>query len=152
MGRRVWLLCVALVLAPGLALGGCATGAPSPSVTVSVGPAGPPPSPTTPSCPMGLDLNESDMGASRCVAVGGLVLVQLHGQAGQDWSAPQTSAADVLAPGTPSASDHVARAVFTASRTGTADITSSRSACPPPAPGSVACHAIAAFRVTVTVR
>jgi hypothetical protein len=148
MGRRVWLLSVALILA----LGGCATGSPSRSATVSVGPAGPPPSPTTNACPMGLDLIETDTGATPCIAVGGLVLVQLHGQPGQDWSAPQTSTVEVLAPGTPATSDHVARAVFTARRPGTADITSSRSACPPPAPGSVACHAIQAFHVTVTVR
>ena len=149
MGRRVWLLCVALVLA----VGGCTTGAPSPSITISVGPAAPPSSPTTSACPMGLDLTETDTGATPCLAVGGTALVQLHGQEGQDWAVPQTSAPDVLGPaGTATTSEHVARAVFVAARPGTADITSSRSACPPPVPGSAACHAIQAFHVTVTVR
>jgi hypothetical protein len=149
MGRRVWLLCAALVLA----LSGCTTGAPSHGITISAGPAGPAPTPTTSACPMGLILTETDTGATPCIAVGGTILVELHVQDGQDWALPQTSVPDVLRPsGTATTSEHVARAVFVAARPGTADITSSRSACPSPAPGSAACHAIAAFRVTVTVR
>jgi hypothetical protein len=93
----------------------------------------------------------------QCVGVGGSVLVTLHGGTGQEWGPVQSSAADVLQPVSPAAtlalpSAHVTVAAFAAERAGSADLSSSRNACPPPAPGSVACHAIQAFRVTLTVR
>jgi hypothetical protein len=146
MRRRVWLLCVALVLG----LGGCATGAPS-----GLSSAGASTTPSSlPGCPASLDVNNADNGKTVCVTRGGAVTVSLLGSPGQDWAPLQVSPAQVLTavPISRSGPADMTVSAYTAAAAGMADLTSSRSACPPPAPGSVACHATQAFRVTVTVR
>jgi hypothetical protein len=139
-------LALALLLAAGLA--GCATtaqpggGAPGTDA----------PSPT--GCPQLLNLTQADSG-TRCVALGGSVDVVLVGLSGQEWAKPQLSADGVLRSaairvgGLPS---YTTFAGFDAAGKGTVDITSSRSACGPPSPGSAACHAQQGWRITVTVR
>ena len=130
-------------------LTGCAT-------TVQPGAPAPAPVPTgtgVGGCPRVLNLSEVDSGTSRCVAVGGSVVVTLTGRPGQDWAPPELSVPGVLKsePVSASGSAQTIRR-YTAVGPGTADITTSRSACPPPAPGAVACHAMQGWRVTVTVR
>jgi hypothetical protein len=146
MRRFGWLAPVAVILG----LGGCATGAgsgPSPA-----GPSTEPPSASA--CASSLDLNDTDNGKTACVTRGGTVTVSLTGAAGQEWASPQTSPAGVLTAAalSYSAPPYTMARAFNAVAAGTAQIMSSRSACPPPSPGSVACHALVSFRVTVTVR
>jgi hypothetical protein len=142
-------LAPALVLLLGLT--GCATAAPG-----APGPTPAPPAPPTTSpagCPGLLNLNQTDNG-TRCVALVGSVTVALGGLPGQEWAKPQLSAGGVLENadvsfGGPS---YTTFAGYAAKGAGSVDITSSRSACPPPSPGSAGCHAQQAWRITVTVR
>jgi hypothetical protein len=142
-------LAPALVLILGLT--GCATAAP--------GAAGPASAPTAASptgsagCPQLLNLNQTDTG-TKCVGLGGSVIVQLGGLAGQEWTKPQLSAAGILrsVPTSALVPSHTTFDSYQAVGAGTVDITSSRSACPPPSPGSAGCHAQQGWRITVTVR
>jgi hypothetical protein len=146
MHRRVWLVGVALAFG----LGGCATGAPSGPSTAGA----PPTSSGGSACPSSINLNYTDNGKTACLARGGFVLVQLVGTPGQDWAPLQVSPAELLTsvPTSVSGPSDLTYGSYKAVASGTAEITSSRNSCPPPAPGSVACHAIQSFRVTVTVR
>ena len=144
-------LAPALVLLLGLT--GCATAAPG-----APGPAPAPPVPTTAAtsptgCPALLNLNQTDTG-TKCVALGGSVNVLLGGLAGQEWTKPQLSKDGVLrsVPTSALVPSHTTFEGYEAVGAGTVDITSSRSACPPPSPGSAGCHAQQAWRITVTVR
>jgi hypothetical protein len=119
-------------------------------------PAGPPAaSNTSPgACAQFRDLTQDDNGTTVCLALGGDLSVSLQGAPGQEWAQPRVTPAEVLR-STPlrySGPPDTLAWAYTAAAAGTADITSSRSACPPPAPGSAACHAQQAFRVSVTVR
>ena len=157
MRRLGWLVPAMLVLG----LGGCATaappGAPPPSGSATV----PSVSATVPSvsapvagCPATLLLNNADNGKTACVTRGGAVVVSLAGSPGQDWAPLQVSPSQVLTtvPTSVSGPPDLTYGSYTAAAAGTVEITSSRSACAPPSPGSVACHALQSFRVTVTVR
>jgi hypothetical protein len=124
---------------------GCATGAP--------GTAAPSTAATDSSgCATALMLTDEDDQTEVCVANGGTVSVSLSGAPGQDWSPVQLSGTGLTEQPPASRPTNGTVAVYRATGTGTADLTSSRSLCPPPSPGSVACHALQAFKVTVAVR
>lgn len=141
----------AAVVALLLFVGGCGATPrdPSPAPTVSTTTT----AATTPACPADLVVAETDNNTSLCVTVGGTVTVTLRGGPGRAWDPVRTSA-DVLVPradpGTPSTVE-ITRAGYTAVRAGSAQLTSARSACPPPSPGAAGCHAREAFTVTVRV-
>jgi hypothetical protein len=88
------------------------------------------------------------------VALGGSVNLLLGGLAGQEWTKPQLSKDGVLrsVPTSALVPSHTTFDSYEAVGAGTVDITSSRSACPPPSPGSAGCHAQQGWRITVTVR
>jgi hypothetical protein len=136
-------LAPALVLLLGLT--GCATGTAQPGAPAPA----PVPTATSPGCPAEVTVTDVDAGATRCVALSGTLAVLLT----QDWAPAQLSAPGVLVaqPVTGSGPGPVDRR-YLAVGTGTVDITSSRSACPPPSPGSAGCHAQQGWRITVTVR
>ena len=131
-----------------LGLGGCAT-------TAQPGAPSVPPATTTASsgCPSFLHVTQVDSG-TRCVALGGSVDVALVGLPGQEWVTPQLSKVGVLrsVPTSGFGPSYTTFAGYTAMSAGSVDITSSRSACPPPSPGSAGCHAQLGWRITVTVR
>ena len=138
-----------------LGLTGCATAAPgAPGAAPTTPATSPAPTATSASgCPQLLNLNQTDTG-TKCVALGGSVNVALVGLPGQEWTKLQLSAAGVLTsvPTSFLGPSNTTFDSYQAAGAGTVDITSSRSACPPPSPGSAGCHAQQGWRITVTVR
>ena len=122
--RLVWIALVAL-------LAGCGVGVPPPAAPTTG-------TTTDSGCSRQVTITDADNGHEVCVAVGGTVTVNLAG----GWK-PPTVTGDALV---------AAAGGYTAARTGNAEVSSSRSACPPPSPGAAACHAVEALRVTVIVR
>jgi len=137
-------LAIALVLLLGLA--GCATTQPG-----APGPASASTAPTETSargCPALVGVTVDDAGATRCVALRGTVVVFLT----HEWAPPQLSAPGILYAVPDTDSPGPAMVSYVAVGIGSVDITSSRTACPSPSPGSAGCHAQQGWRITVTVR
>jgi hypothetical protein len=137
---------VILLVGLALAIGGCASGTSGSATSTPV---------LTPSntsgCPATVTITPADAEKTVCVAVGGVVTVDLSSANGARWQ-PIEVGGDVLTPkGTPSADPGGQRATFDATAAGTATIQSAHRACPS-SPGTLSCHAIIAFTVTVDVK
>jgi hypothetical protein len=167
--RSVPVLTAVIIGAAAVILGcgqqhGVAAGAPE-----ATAPAASSPASIAPACRGGgpamharsLTVTNADNGESLCVTRGTAVAVYLKGTPARKW-APIHASSAVLAPaanGALTLALGVTGASFTAAQAGTAVITSSRPACgsgvPPgdsaPATGTLACGAVLAFHVTVTV-
>ncbi len=112
-------------------------------------PAGPPVTPSASACPATLNVTVADQDKTLCVAANGKVMVDLGDEKDRwlpieaDGSSLAVIPTFVATPG---------KAMFNATKTGTAVITSSRSNCPSASPGTVSCHSIVAWKVTVDVK
>ncbi len=110
-------------------------------------------------CPDGLrtgrvSLSETDDGKQVCLATGTALEVYLRGSTDSKWSAP-TPDGTALRPtfnGKGALQVGVTAGFFVAAAPGVVHLTAQRAACPSPPSGGVACQALIAFRVTVTVR
>jgi hypothetical protein len=144
---RLAVPCSAALIGVLVGMAGCGQGQPG-GTGASTADASPTPAGT---CPAMLSLTEADNQTSVCVATGATLELTLRSVPGQPWASPEVSS-DVLTPtGTPQPVPDGFAVVYRAVRAGTAVITSSRSACPPPTAGAVACQALLAFRLTVQV-
>ena len=140
-----------LLVGVALAVAGCAT---STSTSGSPGPgAAPTPTATNSSgCPMTLTITADDSDKTVCVGVGGTVIVDLTSADGSRWQPLDIGGNVLTQKGTP-ASDSTGsqKATLAATSVGTATIASGRRACPS-SPGTVSCHAIIAWMVTIDVK
>ena len=89
-------------------------------------------------------LTDADNGANVCLVTGGQLKLTLTGTG---WTQPVVSGSALKADPTFAKGAFL----FTAAKKGTVTVTSSRPACPTSKPGTVTCHAIQAFRISVTV-
>jgi len=136
-------------VAVGVALvAGCATAQPGAAGPSSAGPTGT----SSSACATALVLTDEDNQTEVCVAKGGTVTLELTGGGGTNWSPIQLGGTGLTEQSPASGTTAGTTARYLATAAGTAQLTSSRSACPPPSPGAAACHAMQAFTVTVTVR
>ncbi len=145
---RIAVLLVGLALA----VAGCAnstTGTSSPGS----GAAAPTPTATNSSgCPMTLTITPDDGDKTVCVGVGGTVIVDLTSTDGSRWQPPDVGGDVLKQKGTPpSHASGSQKATFAATSVGTATITSAHRACPS-SPGTISCHAIIAWTVTINVK
>jgi len=110
------------------------------------------PAPThSPGCPTSITVTSTDSQKTLCVAVGGTVTVDLSSPNGSRWQAPETGGI-LQQVGTPGPAESGGqRVTYTAKSAGTATILSSHAACPS-SPGTISCHALQAWRVTIDVR
>lgn len=136
--RTIGLLSIMLVA-------GCATAEPG-SATPSIA------ATSSSGCATTLMLTDQDNQTEVCVAPGGTVNVSLSGAPGQNWSPVQHSGTGLTEQPPASRPTLGTIATYWATGAGTTDLTSSRSVCPMPSPGAMACHSLQAYRVTVTVR
>jgi hypothetical protein len=106
-------------------------------------------------CGVDLRVTQIDTGRTVCLHLGGTITVVLAGSVGQQMWRPVSVTGDVLhlaaGPSSPSVSATTSD-TFRAVSLGTATLTSSRSVCPVPKPGTVACLAMQGFMLTVDVR
>jgi hypothetical protein len=110
-------------------------------------------------CPEGVrtgrvSLSEADDGKQVCLATGTALEVYLHGTADSRWSQPTPDGPGLrpTANGKGALQVGVTAGFFVADAPGTVHLTAQRAACPSPASGGVACQALIAFQVTITVR
>jgi hypothetical protein len=141
---------------------GSSAGASAPPIVTTPGPSGSaPPASTPPSggsgttgCPKNLVVQSADNSRTFCVAVGGTVTITATPDQAQGWL-PFDNSGSALTPAasTPSATGSAkVLAAFTAAAPGTSTVSSSHRSCPSPAPGSVSCHSISLWQVTITVK
>lgn len=126
---------VAAVVAAGTLLSGCGN-----ADGVRVGKPDPGPSSSPPDC--GDVVVTPQAGASTrdvCLSVGSTLRLQLG--AGDSPPTEKGTALTEISPG-----------VYRGARAGSAELSGFRHACPSAAPGTVACHAVAGWKVTVDVR
>lgn len=145
---------------PGTGSAGSATGTPSAGRTVSPAPSSSPsttspstasPSTASPKCAPPAELGAGDSGRTVCVAVGGVVRVNLDGTREKPWKAltvsgeglEATNSGLVLRPGD-------ASGAYRAVAAGTARLASDRPLCAT-GPGEVACQSLQEWWVTVVV-
>jgi hypothetical protein len=144
-------LLIAITAVAALATG-CANGSSAGTAAGSGG--GTVPSPTS-GCPSTLSVTPTDGSKTLCVAVGGTVQVNLTSSDGTRWLPIEVNGTNLKPSGTPAAPSSPApgaqQATYTAQSAGTAQITSSRPACPKTS-GGMACNAIMAWKVTITVK
>jgi hypothetical protein len=131
-----------------LLLAGCAT----PGAGGTAGTAQSPSSVDPSGCPRTLMLTDEDTQTTVCVAVGGTVSVSLAGAPGQEWKPLQRSGTGLTEQPPASVATAGTIAFYRATAAGSAQLSSSRSACPAASPGAVSCHALQAFTVTVDIR
>jgi hypothetical protein len=105
-------------------------------------------------CPKDLVVPSTDNTRTFCVAVGGTVTITATPDQAQGWLPfDSTGTALTAAASTPEATGSAkVLAAFTATSPGTSTISSSHRNCPSAAPGSVSCHSIALWKVTITVK
>lgn len=89
-------------------------------------------------------LTDADSGANVCLVTGGQLKLTLNGTG---WTQPVVSGDALRADPTFAKGAFL----FTAAKPGTVTLMSSRPACPSARPGTMTCHAIEAFRISVTV-
>ncbi len=166
-GTLVLLVLLALALAAGGGLAGCARGTTSsasgvravPPSPLASSPASPSPAPSGPCASRDpaattLTITVPDNGAIFCVPAGTRVEVLLQGTAQQRWSAVGAPGGVLL----PAASGKGALMVgetggfFAAARAGTADVVSYLAPCTETDPQATACDAAHRFHATVIVR
>jgi hypothetical protein len=106
----------------------------------------------TPGCGSHLVVDESASGSTVCVVRGSELIVMLHAGTGGDWSTPRV-AGSALGPGAgiPTPNRSVGWS-FQAVAAGTAQISSSRPACPTAGAGGAQCRSLVAFELRVEVR
>jgi len=123
------------------------TGAPSGSAPTGA-PSG------SPGCPKNLVVPSTDNARTFCVAIGGTVTITATPDQAQGWLRfDNTGTALTMAASTPAATGSAkVLAAFTATAPGTSTVSSSHRNCPSAAPGSVSCHSIALWTVTITVK
>jgi hypothetical protein len=106
-------------------------------------------------CGVDLRVTQTDTGRRVCLHLGGTITVVLEGAVGQQMWRPIAVTGDVLdlaaGPSSPSVS-LTTTDTFRAVGLGTARLSSTRSICPVPKPGTVACMAMEGFTLTVDVR
>jgi hypothetical protein len=105
-------------------------------------------------CPKNLVVPSTDNARTFCVAVGGTVTITATPDQAQGWRPfDNTGTALTVAASTPAATGSAKiLAAFTATAPGTSTVSSSHRNCPSAAPGSVSCHSIALWKVTITVK
>ena len=136
---------------------GSSAGASAPPIVTTPAPsASAPPSggSGTAGCPKNLVIPSTDNSQTLCVAVGGTVTITATPDQAQGWL-PFDNTGSALTPtaSTPAATGSAkVLAAYTAASPGTSTISSSHRNCPSPAPGTVSCHSIALWQVTVTVK
>jgi hypothetical protein len=140
---------------------GSSTGASAPPIVSTPSPSQSPPPSTPPSggsgtagCPKNLVVSSADNSRTFCVAAGGTVTITATPDQAQGWL-PFDNSGSALAPAasTPAATGSAkVLAAFTAAAPGTSTVSSSHRNCPSPAPGSVSCHSISRWQVTITVK
>lgn len=128
----------------------------TPAPSASAPPATPPPSGGSGStgCPKNLVVPSSDNSRTLCVAVGGTVTITATPDQAKGWLPfDSTGSALTVATSTPAATGSAkVLAAYTAAAPGTSTISSSHKNCPSPAPGTVGCHSIVVWQVTITVK
>jgi hypothetical protein len=133
----------ALFASIALLAGGCA------SSTTSGGTS--PVATDTSGCPTTLAFPAPDSSKTICIAIGGTVTVDLSA-AGGPWEPIDVTGPSLQTSGTPSAPPRGTQtATFTAKSMGTATIKSTHPVCPSKA-GTLSCHAIAVWMVTIQVK
>ena len=103
-------------------------------------------------CSTAVLLTDEDNQSTVCVAQGGTVTLVLAGGPGANWAPIQLTGSGLAEQPPVITPTGGVSAKYRATAAGTAELSSSRSACPPPTAGMAACHALQAFKVTVTVR
>jgi len=105
-------------------------------------------------CPKNLVVPSTDNARTFCVAVGGTVTITATPDQAQGWLPfDNTGTALTVAASTPAATGSAkVLAAFAATAPGTSTVSSSHRNCPSAAPGSVSCHSIALWKVTITVK
>jgi hypothetical protein len=136
---------------------GSSAGASAPPIVTTPAPsASAPPSggSGTSGCPRNLVIPSTDNSRTLCVAVGGTVTITATPDQAQGWMPfDNTGTALTAATSTPAATGSAkVLAAYAAAAPGTSTISSSHRNCPSPAPGTVGCHSIALWKVTVTVK
>jgi hypothetical protein len=140
---------------------GSSAGGSAPPIVTTPGPSQSAPTSTPPSggsgttgCPENLVVPSADNSRTFCVAVGGTVAITAPPDQAQGWL-PFDNSGSALTPAasTPAATGSAkVLAAYTATAPGTSTVSSSHRNCPSPAPGSVSCHSIALWQVTITVK
>lgn len=107
-------------------------------------------------CPVKpVTISEADNGKTICVGTGSEVGVLLHGTEQEKWSRPEADQNQNLlvskASGKLMIPMGVSGAYFAADHAGTVKVHSSRPSCPATTPGSMSCHSLQNFEVTITI-
>jgi hypothetical protein len=95
-------------------------------------------------CPLTLDVTLTDNGKTLCVGRGGTVTFDLGPEAASATS-PLDVSGNALTQGQ-------AEGTYAATNAGTATVTTERRNCPSPTPGTVSCHSIQLWKVTIQVK
>lgn len=108
------------------------------------------------SCPSKpLSISEQDNGKTFCVGTNSEIAVLLHGTPQELWTRPQVDANQNMLASKASGKLMVplggTAAYFSADHPGTAHLRSSRPNCPAAAPGSMMCHSMQGFDVTIQI-
>lgn len=108
------------------------------------------PAPSAPGCPTAVTITTDDNNKTVCVAIGGTVTVDLR-TPGVTNNSPIDSTGAALTTSTKTA-PQASLAVFDATTAGSSVISSMRPNCPSAAPGTLSCHSIMAWKVTIQVK
>lgn len=100
---------------------------------------------------MSVTITADDSNKTLCVGLGGTVTVNLSSANGVRWQPLDIGGNALTQKGTPSTAPGGQSATLDATSVGTALITSSRPACTA-SPGTMGCHAILSWKVTVDVK
>jgi hypothetical protein len=108
--------------------------------------------PSAPKCPQTVSATEANSGQTLCVAQGGQVTLSLKTAAGKPWAPPEPGTPGILTSGGAfSATAGTQVGTWKATKAGQTMLTSTRPNCPSAAPGTVSCHSVKSFTLTVKV-